>query len=77
MTTNDRCTQLVLTRRREEKDAVPLTNSAIEVLMPYMDKIHTITADNGIEFAHHKGFAKGLDAEVLFHTSVPFLGARR
>ena len=35
-------------------------------LLPYKDKIHTITADNGKEFARHKEIAKGLDAEFYF-----------
>ena len=38
----------------------------IEALLPYKDKIHTITADNGKEFARHKENAKGLDAEFYF-----------
>jgi Transposase and inactivated derivatives, IS30 family len=66
MTTNDRCTHLVLIRRLEGKEAVPLADAAIEALLPYKDKIHTITADNGKEFARHKEIAKGLDAEFYF-----------
>jgi IS30 family transposase len=37
-----------------------------EALLPYKDKIHTITADNGKEFARHKEIAKGLNAEFYF-----------
>lgn len=33
---------------------------------PNKDKIYTITADNGKEFARHKEIAKGLDAEFYF-----------
>ena len=51
MTTNDRCTHLVLIRRLAGKEAAPLASTAIEALLPYKDKIHTITADNGKEFA--------------------------
>ena len=53
MTTNDRCTHLVLIRRFEGEEAVPLAGTAIEALLPYKDKMHTITADNGKEFARH------------------------
>ena len=53
MKTNDRCTLLVLIRRLAGKEAAPLASSAIEALLPYKDKIHTITADNGKEFARH------------------------
>ena len=66
MTTNDRCTHLVLIRRFAGKEATPLASTAIEALLPYKDKIHTITADNGKEFARHKEIAKGLDAEFYF-----------
>ena len=66
MTTNDRCTHLVLIRRLAGKEATPLASTAIEALLPYKDKIHTITADNGNEFARHKEIAKGLDAEFYF-----------
>lgn len=43
-----------------------LASTAIEALLPYKDKIYTITADNGKEFARHKEIAKGLDAEFYF-----------
>ena len=66
MTTNDRCTHLVLIRKLAGKEAAPLASTAIEALLPYTDKIHTITADNGKEFARHKEIAKGLDAEFYF-----------
>ena len=66
MTTNDRCTHLALIRRLAGKEAAPLASSAIEALLPYKDKIHTITADNGKEFARHKEIAKWLDAEFYF-----------
>ena len=66
MTTNDRCTHLVLIRRLAGKEATQLTSTVIEALLPYKDKIHTITADNGKEFARHKEIAKGLDAEFYF-----------
>ncbi len=43
-----------------------LACTAIEALLPYKDKRHTITADNRKEFARHKEIAKGLDAEFYF-----------
>ena len=47
------------------RDHLPL-DLAGEALLPYKDKIHTITADNGKEFARHKEIAKALDAEFYF-----------
>ncbi len=54
MTTNDRCAHLVLIRRLAGKEATQIASAAIEALLPYKSRIHTITADNGMEFAHHK-----------------------
>ena len=66
MTTNDRCTHLVLIRRLAGEEATQLASTAIEALLLYKDKIYTITADNGKEFARHKEIAKGLDVEFYF-----------
>ena len=66
MTTNDRCTHLVLIRRLAGKEAAQLASTAIDALLPYKDKIHTITAVGGKEFARHKEIAKGLDVELNF-----------
>ena len=48
------------------KEAAPLASTAIEALLPYKDRIHTITADNGKVFARHKAIARGLGAEFYF-----------
>ena len=34
--------------------------------MPYKDIVHTITADNGKEFAYHKEISEALSADVYF-----------
>ena len=47
---------------RNHKGAIMTTNDRCT----HKDKIHTITADNGKEFARHKEIAKGLDAEFYF-----------
>ncbi len=36
------------------------------MLMPYKDYVHTITADNGREFAGHQEIAEALDADLYF-----------
>jgi len=74
MTTNDKCTHLVLIRRLAGKEAAPLASTAIEALLPSNDKIHTITADNGKEYVRHKEVAKGLDAEFYFARPYHSLG---
>ena len=35
-------------------------------LTPYIDRVHTITYDNGREFADHEGMARDLDARIHF-----------
>jgi IS30 family transposase len=34
--------------------------------MPYKSVVHTITTDNGTEFAEHERIAKKLDAKIYF-----------
>jgi IS30 family transposase len=48
------------------KNATELADKAIEVLKPMSNKIHTITYDNGLEFAEHERMAKALDADIYF-----------
>ncbi|MBR1539521.1 MAG: IS30 family transposase [Bacteroidales bacterium] len=68
MTINDRCTQIVLIRKLTGKEAGPLAEKAIDALAPYKDMIHTITADNGKEFARHKEIAGRLGIQFYFAT---------
>ena len=44
------------------KNAKGLTETVIRMLTPYKKWVHTITSDNGTEFAEHKMIAKKLDA---------------
>ncbi len=48
------------------KSAKDVTQVTIELLMPFKDHIHTITADNGQEFAYHAEIAEALDTKVYF-----------
>ena len=66
MTVNDRCTHIVLIRRLEGKEAAPLAKAAIEALSPYKTMLHTITADNGKEFAKHEEIARNLGIQFYF-----------
>ena len=66
LTINDRVTGLVWIRLLDGKHAKPLTAEAIQALWDNKDKIHTITADNGKEFADHQTIAKQLEVDVYF-----------
>lgn len=48
------------------KNAVGLAKTVIRMLLPYKKWVHTITADNGTEFAEHKLIAKKLEAGFFF-----------
>lgn len=48
------------------KDAKELTKILTVMLLPYIKYVHSITADNGTEFADHKQIAKNLDTKVYF-----------
>lgn len=47
-------------------EATPLAETVIKAWEPYNDRLHTITANNGKEFAKHEEIAKGLDVKVYF-----------
>ena len=66
VTINDRLTSKVWIRKLSEKDAAPLALKAIEALQPIKDLIHTITADNGKEFAKHQEIEKELQISFFF-----------
>ena len=55
------------------KISIPTTKKADEVeeeirriLLPFKDKIKTITSDNGFEFSNHKSIANSLDCDYYF-----------
>ena len=48
------------------KTAKAVRNAVTESLTPYKDRVHTITYDNGREFADHEGMANDLDACIYF-----------
>ena len=65
-TINDRLTSKVWIRELSGKDVASLALKAIETLQPIKDLIHTITADNGKEFAKHQEIAKVLEISFYF-----------
>ncbi|MBW6492685.1 MAG: IS30 family transposase [Lentimicrobium sp.] len=66
LTINDRRSSRVWIRRLEGKEAGPVVLKTIEALLPIKNLIHTITADNGKEFAFHKEICKALDIDFYF-----------
>ena len=56
--------QVYPAQRVETKHAEGVTAATIALLKPYSDKVFTITADNGKEFAGHETMSKELNAQV-------------
>ena len=48
------------------KDAEALAKAVITMLLPYIDRIRSITTDNGSEFAEHLLIAKRLRTRIFF-----------
>lgn len=48
------------------KNAKGLAKVVVKLLLPFKNKIRTITTDNGTEFAEHKYISKMLDTTVYF-----------
>ena len=62
----ERATQFTLVANVPNKSAEAVTEATIELLKPYASALHTITADNGKEFAYHEQLTKELKAAVYF-----------
>ncbi|MEZ9897593.1 IS30 family transposase [Vibrio breoganii] len=62
----ERKTRFYVVKKVPSKSADDVTKATIELLMPYKEHVHTITADNGREFAGHETIAKALEADVYF-----------
>ena len=62
----ERKTGFTLIRKVERKTAHAVSHALVELLKPYRKKVHTITSDNGREFAGHEEIAKRLTADFYF-----------
>jgi transposase, IS30 family len=62
----ERKSKFTVMKKVENKTAELMAAATIELLRPYKEKIYTITADRGKEFAHHEKVAKALDCDYYF-----------
>jgi len=62
----ERRTKFTLIKKVPNKQAAQVNQATIALLTPYIEKTHTITADNGKEFASHEQFGKELGADIYF-----------
>ncbi len=66
LTINDKWSSFVWIKKLNGKNATELAMEAIDALKVIKDLIHTITGDNGKEFAMHETISKQLDIDFFF-----------
>lgn len=66
ITINDRATGLVKIKKIDTREAKLLSKETIQILSQFQLPIHTITSDNGKEFAEHQSIAKALNIKFFF-----------
>ncbi len=67
VTITERTTNFFLMKKLTKgKNARALAETVIQMLMPYKAHVHSITADNGTEFAEHELISKKLGTKVYF-----------
>ena len=66
LTVVERVTKHLLMCPLANKRSDTVTRALVKLLRPYKHLVHTITADNGMEFAGHEEFGKQLGALVYF-----------
>ncbi len=62
----ERKSRYTLIQKVKRKTAECVSSAIINLLSPVSDLVHTLTSDNGKEFAHHKHIANKLDAKFYF-----------
>ena len=66
LTLVERKSYFTLLEKLEHKKADLTRQKMINLLATYKEQVHTITADNGVEFTEHKTIAQKLDADFYF-----------
>ena len=62
----DRCSKFAFLRRVPRKTSSAVGGAVLACLRPFSALAHTMTADNGKEFAGHRAVAEGLSAGFFF-----------
>ena len=66
LTINDRASGLLIMDKVPSKQAIHIERKSVELLEDFGPLFHTITSDNGKEFANHKNIAEQLDIDFYF-----------
>ena len=62
----ERKSRFALLSKVEQRTADKVSKAMIDLLLPVSDRLHTITADNGKEFAEHERVANELQVDFYF-----------
>jgi IS30 family transposase len=62
----DRVSRYTLVGLVQRRCAHTVESAIVQMLTPHQERCHTITLDNGSEFANHLAFAKALQTSVYF-----------
>jgi IS30 family transposase len=66
VTLNERKSRYTLIGKVERKTAQAVSDTMISLLTPFADCVHTLTTDNGKEFAQHERIAHSVNAQFFF-----------
>ncbi len=66
VTALERKSRFYVTQKVASKQSTVVVNALVNMLQPFKALVHTITADNGLEFAEHKQLAERLETMVYF-----------
>ena len=66
VTLTERKSRYGLLAKVDQRTADQVGDAVIELLQPVADRLHTLTADNGKEFADHERIARDLQADFFF-----------
>jgi IS30 family transposase len=66
VTLTERKSRLALLRKVDRRTAALVSEAVIDLLHPIADRTHTITGDNGKEFAAHERMAQDLGIDFFF-----------
>lgn len=66
LTIVERASMFVTMRKLEAKNSSLTLSATVDALTPYKEHVHTITGDNGSEFAKHVQIGESLEADFYF-----------
>lgn len=66
VTAVERKTKFTCMKQVPKKEAAQVASALIEMLKPFSSLVHSLTSDNGKEFAFHQKVAKELDLDFYF-----------